>query len=69
MFRDFDEFFPWRFIATTNGISPRRWLKIANPRLAQLVTEFIWRQVERDLCHLESLDRISRTIRIHSALA
>ena len=31
MFRDFDEFFPVRFYATTNGITPRRWLRTPIP--------------------------------------
>lgn len=55
VFRDFDEFFPERFCATTNGITPRRWLKLANPRLADLITEYIGDGWIRDLSQLESL--------------
>ncbi|MBT8143671.1 MAG: glycogen/starch/alpha-glucan phosphorylase, partial [Gammaproteobacteria bacterium] len=36
VFRDFAEFYPDRFINVTNGITPRRWLREANPMLAQL---------------------------------
>ncbi|MHC5057872.1 MAG: glycogen/starch/alpha-glucan phosphorylase [Planctomycetota bacterium] len=38
---DFDEMFPERFSSKTNGITQRRWLLQANPRLAALVTEAI----------------------------
>lgn len=55
VFRDFDEYFPARFCATTNGITPRRWLKLANPRLAQLITDYIGDTWVRDLAQLESL--------------
>ncbi|MBF0386983.1 MAG: glycogen/starch/alpha-glucan phosphorylase [Candidatus Omnitrophica bacterium] len=41
LFRDFNEMFPGRFNNKTNGITPRRWLLKANPRLADLITETI----------------------------
>jgi starch phosphorylase len=41
MFPDFDEFFPGRFMPITNGITPRRWLNQANPRLSGLITQRI----------------------------
>ncbi|MBI3583429.1 MAG: glycogen/starch/alpha-glucan phosphorylase [Nitrospinae bacterium] len=37
-FRDFYEIFPERFNNKTNGITPRRWLKKANPLLSDLIT-------------------------------
>ena len=39
--RDFAEYWPWKFNNKTNGITPRRWLLKANPRLARLITEAI----------------------------
>ena len=36
---DFAELFPDRFNNKTNGVTPRRWLLIANPDLAGLVTD------------------------------
>ena len=57
VFRDFDEFFPWRICAITNGISPRRWLKIANPALAELITKCIGDGWIRDLDQLEALNQ------------
>jgi starch phosphorylase len=38
---DFAEVFPERFNNKTNGATPRRWLLLANPLLAQLITEAI----------------------------
>ena len=39
--RDFAEMFPERFNNKTNGVTPRRWLLLANPELAELITEAI----------------------------
>jgi starch phosphorylase len=39
--RDFAEMFPERFNNKTNGVTPRRWLLVANPPLARIVTEAI----------------------------
>jgi starch phosphorylase len=38
---DFAEMFPDRFNNKTNGATPRRWLLLANPQLARLITEAI----------------------------
>jgi starch phosphorylase len=38
LFRDFYEMFPDRFHNVTNGVTPRRWLLTANPRLANAIT-------------------------------
>src|SRR5262249_36289881 len=38
---DFAEMFPARFNNKTNGVSPRRWLLMANPTLAPLITDAI----------------------------
>jgi glycogen phosphorylase len=38
---DFAEMFPGRFNNKTNGVTPRRWLLLANPDLAHLITEAI----------------------------
>ena len=56
--RDFAELWPEKFVNVTNGVTPRRFLMLANPRLAALVSEAIgdsWpRQLEK-LCELEPL--------------
>jgi starch phosphorylase len=36
--RDFHELFPERFHNVTNGVTPRRWLALSNPGLAELIS-------------------------------
>ena len=38
---DLAELYPDRFMNVTNGVTPRRWLLIANPALADLITEAV----------------------------
>jgi starch phosphorylase len=38
MLRDFAELWPEKFLNETNGVSPRRFLRLANPRLSGLIT-------------------------------
>ena len=39
--RDFAELAPDRFCNVTNGITPRRWLRVCNPLLARVITDAI----------------------------
>jgi len=39
--RDLADMFPERFSNKTNGVTPRRWLLLANPALARLITDAI----------------------------
>jgi starch phosphorylase len=55
IFRDFDEFYPGKFCNVTNGVTPRRWLRAANPGLARLITDRIGRDWENDLGELRRL--------------
>ena len=57
--RDFAELWPERFVAITNGITPRRWLLSCNPRLADLVTSRIGEGWERDLDRLSELAHLA----------
>lgn len=38
-FKDFAELEPEKFQNKTNGITPRRWLLLCNPGLAELIAE------------------------------
>jgi starch phosphorylase len=55
---DFAELFPDRFNNKTNGITPRRWLLLANPDLAKLITDTVGHNWETDcslLCKIDPL--------------
>ncbi|HEY9699206.1 MAG TPA: glycogen/starch/alpha-glucan phosphorylase [Trichocoleus sp.] len=55
LMRDFYEMYPEKFQNKTNGITPRRWLLISNPKLSQLITEKIG---DRWITHLEELRQL-----------
>ncbi|HUJ11224.1 MAG TPA: glycogen/starch/alpha-glucan phosphorylase [Verrucomicrobiae bacterium] len=52
---DFAALFPERFNNKTNGVTPRRWLLLANPPLAAVITEAIGDGWITDLAQLEKL--------------
>src|SRR5262249_18830711 len=53
--KDLAEMFPDRFSNKTNGVTPRRWLLLANPALARAITEAIGDGWITDLGHLSKL--------------
>jgi glycogen phosphorylase len=55
LLKDFAELFPDRFTNKTNGVTPRRWLLLANPGLAHLITEAIGDRWITDLSRLDDL--------------
>ncbi|MBF0619187.1 MAG: glycogen/starch/alpha-glucan phosphorylase [Candidatus Omnitrophica bacterium] len=55
LFRDFYEMYPERFNNKTNGITPRRWLLKANPKMADLLNETIGDKWVTDLSQLERI--------------
>jgi starch phosphorylase len=56
LFAPFARLFPRRFTNKTNGITPRRWLKKANPALSDLITRFIGDTWVSDLGELRQLE-------------
>jgi starch phosphorylase len=57
VFSDLHRLHPERIVNQTNGVTPRRWLKLANPRLAGLITESVGEGWEADLDRLQGLER------------
>ena len=56
IFADFDKLFPGRFVNRTNGITPRRWLALANRDLARLIDRNIGTGWRTRLDQLEQLN-------------
>ncbi len=54
--RDFAELWPEKFSNKTNGVTPRRWMVLSNPRLAKLITGQIGEGWIRDLYELRQLE-------------
>ncbi|KAM6068930.1 LOW QUALITY PROTEIN: glycogen phosphorylase, liver form [Theristicus caerulescens] len=55
VFQDFAALEPEKFQNKTNGITPRRWLLLCNPGLAELIAEKIGEDYVRDLSQLTKL--------------
>ena len=53
--KDLAELFPQRFNNKTNGVTPRRWLLMSNPRLSQTITDAIGDEWVTDLSQLKKL--------------
>jgi glycogen phosphorylase len=53
--KDLAEMFPERFSNKTNGVTPRRWLLLANPALSQTITNAIGDSWVTDLAQLSKL--------------
>ncbi|KYC41070.1 glycogen phosphorylase [Scytonema hofmannii PCC 7110] len=56
LFPDFYQVFPQKFSNKTNGVTPRRWMLIANPKLALLITEKIGKGWIKNLEELKQLE-------------
>lgn len=48
---DFYQLYPNKFYSITNGVTPRRWLLVSNPKLADLITDKIG---SRWICNMEN---------------
>ena len=58
LLKDFADLWPERFTNVTNGVTPRRWLAVANPSLASLLDGALgerWRRNLEELAGLEPL--------------
>ncbi|MEH1809683.1 glycogen/starch/alpha-glucan phosphorylase [Nostoc sp.] len=59
LFPDFYELFPQKFSNKTNGVTPRRWLLLANPKLALLITNKIGKIWIKNLDELKQLESLA----------
>ena len=56
VFKEFYDYWPEKFNNKTNGITQRRWLKLCNPGLSELITEKIGENWITNLTELKKLD-------------
>jgi len=65
--KDLAEMFPERFNNKTNGVTPRRWLLLANPPLAHSISEAIGNGWITDLAELGKLKPLADDRGLHDA--
>ncbi len=58
--KDFYDLWPEKFQNKTNGVTPRRWVVLSNPRLTGLVTEAIGDKWITDLSQLKKLEPLAK---------
>ncbi len=56
IFHHFNKIYPGKFLNVTNGITPRRWLKTANPFLSNIITDKIGDAWLKDLEKFRQLE-------------
>jgi glycogen phosphorylase len=64
---DFYEMWPEKFVNVTNGVSPRRFIFLSNPRLTELITSAIGERWLSDLDRLQELEPLASQARFYNA--
>jgi len=57
--KDFYDMWPEKFSNKTNGVTPRRWMVLSNPRLSGLLTETLGEKWMEDLNQLRGLEQLA----------
>jgi starch phosphorylase len=57
--KDFYELWPHKFSNKTNGVTPRRWMVLSNPKLSDLISEHIGTDWIKDLSRLKALEPLT----------
>jgi starch phosphorylase len=66
--KDLAELYPERFNNKTNGVTPRRWLLLANPALSNVITEAIGDAWITDLAQLRGLNKMADDRQFHDVV-
>jgi glycogen phosphorylase len=64
--KDFYELWPRKFSNKTNGVTPRRWLVLSNPKLSDLISEHIGTGWIKDLAQLKALEPLAENAEFRS---
>lgn len=56
---DFNDMYPGKIRNVTNGVTPRRWIAVSNPRLTALITEAIGEKWLTNLDELKKLEKMA----------
>ena len=69
LFPELHKLHPGRIINQTNGVTPRRWLRMANTTLSHLISDAIGPGWEADLDRLKNLEKLSEDKGFRDAFA
>jgi starch phosphorylase len=68
VFSDLHRLYPDRILNQTNGVTPRRWLRLSNPTLSRVITSTIGEGWENDLSRLSELAKHEGDDALHGAI-
>ncbi len=68
VFADLAALYPGRILNQTNGVTPRRWLRLSNPGLSSILTDTVGTGWESDLAQLSGLARHVDDANVRDAL-
>ncbi len=63
------QLYPWKFNNKTNGVTPRRWIKLANHDLANFLDKYLGKDWVTDLSMLEGLEQYKNNHEVLSEFA
>lgn len=69
IFADFAKIYPDRFTNVTNGVTPRRWIQIANPGLAAILDKRIGKNWRTELTELSKLNAFADDADLQAEIA
>jgi starch phosphorylase len=69
LFPDFAELWPDKFLNETNGVSPRRWLRIANPGLCRVFDRYLGNDWMTNLVSLKDLMKVGDASTLYEELS
>ncbi|MCK3656929.1 glycogen phosphorylase [Pasteurellaceae bacterium Macca] len=69
IFADFARIYPDRFTNVTNGVTPRRWIQIANPGLTSILDKYIGKTWRTELTQLEKLNTFADNAEVQAEIA
>ena len=69
IFADFAKIYPNRFTNVTNGVTPRRWIQIANPGLTSILDKHIGQHWRTELTQLDKLNAFADDAEVQAEIA
>ncbi|OOH85711.1 glycogen phosphorylase [Pasteurellaceae bacterium 15-036681] len=69
IFADFAKIYPDRFTNVTNGVTPRRWIQIANPGLTAILDKYIGKNWRTELTELDKLNAFADDVDVQAEIA